>query len=101
MASLPFVENPTTHLKPNRFVAECVFRSQLALFKKKPDMRADTLKSHEKLVQRGYVKREDELTSEERVALETIPGSGYYIPWRIVHNEGSISTPCRIGCWPI
>ena len=96
VASLPFVENPTTHLKPNRFVAECVFRSQLALFKKKPDMRADTLKSHEKLVQRGYVKREDELTSEERVALETIPSSGYYIPWRIVHNEGSISTPCRM-----
>ena len=43
-AYLPFVEDPTIALTPNRFIAEKVFRTQLELFKKKPDMREDTLK---------------------------------------------------------
>lgn len=96
IASLPFIEDPASALKPNRFVAESIFRSQLALFKKRPDMRADTVKSHEKLVSRGYVKPEHELTAEERAAAASTPGDGYFIPWRIVHNAGSLSTPCRI-----
>lgn len=95
-ASLPFIENPATSLHPNRFVAESVFRSQLALFKKRPDMKEDTVRSHDKLVQRGYVKREDQLTQEEKEKMNHISGDGYFIPWRIVHNEGSISTPCRL-----
>ena len=96
VASLPFIENPSIALKPNRFVAESVLRSQLALFKKKPEMREDTVKSHDKLVTRGYVKADHQLTAAERTAIASTPGDGYFIPWRIVHNEGSISTPCRI-----
>ena len=96
VASLPFIENPSIALKPNRFVAESVLRSQLALFKKKPEMREDTVKSHDKLVTRGYVKADHQLTAAECTAIASTPGDGYFIPWRIVHNEGSISTPCRI-----
>ena len=96
LATLPFIEDPAVHLTPNKHIAECVLRSQLALFKKKPEMKEDTIKSHEKLVQRGYVKKEQDLSAEERAALNVLPGPGYFIPWRIVHNEGSISTPCRM-----
>ena len=96
VAKLPFIENPATALKPNRFVAESVLRSQLALFRKKPEMREDTVRSHDKLVTRGYVKADHELTKEERAAIAATPGDGYFIPWRIVHNEGSLSTPCRM-----
>jgi len=96
VAYLPFIEDPATALKPNRSVAEQIFRGQLALFKKKPEMREDTLRSHTKLVQRGYVKTEDQLSTEERAAMTATPGSGYFIPWRIVHNENSLSTPCRM-----
>ena len=45
-ATLPFVEDPVTSLKPNRFVAEKVLRAQLQLFTRNPGMREDTLKSH-------------------------------------------------------
>ena len=95
-AYLPFVEDPTIALTPNRFIAEKVFRTQLELFKKKPDMREDTLKSHAKLVQKGHVKKEVDLLPEEQAAMAAEPGAGYFIPWRIVHNEGSLSTPCRM-----
>ena len=95
-AYLPFVEDPTVALTPNRFIAEKVFRTQLDLFKRKPDMREDTLRSHGKLVLKGHVKREKDLSREEQAAMSAVPGPGYFIPWRIVHNEGSLSTPCRM-----
>ena len=95
-AALPFIEDPAISLKPNRFIAESVLKSQLSLFKRRPEMKDDTIRSHNKLLQRGYVKSEADLTPEERSALATIPGVGYFIPWRIVHNEGSLSTPCRM-----
>ena len=59
-------------------------------------MREDAVKSHSKLLTRGYVKSEGQLTAEERAAMNILPRDGYFIPWRIVHNEGSLSTPCRI-----
>jgi hypothetical protein len=33
-AKLPFIEDPVTALKPNRFVAERVLKSQLAILKR-------------------------------------------------------------------
>jgi hypothetical protein len=38
-----------TKLKPNRFVAKRVLKSQLALFEKRLGMREDAVKSHQKL----------------------------------------------------
>jgi hypothetical protein len=52
------------------------------MFEKKPGMQEDAVKSHQKLLDRGHV--------------EKVPGDGYFIPWRTVYNEGSVSTPCRI-----
>lgn len=96
LAELPFISDPAVHLKPNRHIAEKVFQKQLELFKKKPEFREDTIKSHAKLVSRGYVKTESQLSDADRQAMLKLPGPGYFIPWRIVHNEGSVSTPCRM-----
>ena len=95
-AKLPFIEDPVTSLKPNRFVAEKVLKTQLELFRKNPTMREDTVKSHQKLVDRGHVSAEDELPADQLEVVRTSPGDGYFIPWRTVYNEGSLSTPCRM-----
>ena len=59
-------------------------------------MREDTVKSHQKLVDCGHVIAEKDLPVEYWEAMQEVPGEGYFIPWRTVYNEGSISTPCRI-----
>ena len=95
-AKLPFIEDPVTNLKQNRFVAEKVLKTQLEIFKKSPGMRESALKSHQKLADKGHVVAEEDLTKEAAMAIKKEPGVGYYIPWRIVFNESSISTPCRV-----
>jgi hypothetical protein len=95
-AKLPFIEDPVTSLKPNRFVAEKVLKTQLELFRKNPSMREDTVNSHQKLVDRGHVSSEDELPADKLEVVRTSPGDEYFIPWRTVYNEGSLSTPCRM-----
>jgi hypothetical protein len=95
-AKLPFVEDPVANLKPNRFVAEKVLKTQLELFRKNPNMREDTVRSHQKLVDRGHVCTEEELPESHLEAVRNSPGDGYFIPWRTVYNEGSLSTPCRM-----
>jgi hypothetical protein len=95
-AKLPFIEDPVTNLKPNRFVAERVFKTQLELFRKNPSMRENTVKSHQKLVDRGHVAEESKLPKALLEAIKASPDEGYFIPWRTVYNEGSLSTPCRM-----
>lgn len=95
-AKLPFIEDPVLHLKPNRGIAEKVLQAQLRLFEKNPSMRADTVKSHQKLVDRGHVVAASALPDWCRRDLDKFAGDGYFIPWRTVYNEGSISTPCRM-----
>ena len=95
-AALPFIEDPVANLRPNRFVAEKVLQSQLRLFEKNPGMREDTVKSHQKLMDRGHVMAEADLPASYKAAMDSTPGDGYFIPWRTVYNEGSLSTPCRL-----
>jgi hypothetical protein len=90
------VEDPVVNLRPNRFIAEKVLQSQLELVRKNPSMREDTVKSHQKLVDKGHVCEESELPKEHLEVVRRTPGEGYFIPWRTVYNEGSISTPCRM-----
>lgn len=75
-ATLPFVEDPTVCLKPNRFVAEKVLK--LHLSKKNPSLREDTLRSHQKLVDRGHVIVEKDLPAEYKEVHGS--GEGYFIP---------------------
>jgi hypothetical protein len=54
-ACLPFTLEPVEHPKENRFIAEKVLKTQMALFEKNPSAREDTLKSHQNLLDRGHV----------------------------------------------
>lgn len=95
-ARLPFIEDQSEKLKPNRTVAEKVLSSQLRNIEKNPEMLDEVLRSHQKLEDKGHVAPVSSLTAEERRRMESTPGSGYVIPWRTVYKYGSISTPCRM-----
>ena len=95
-ATLPFVEDPVEKLRPNRYIAEKVLQSQQRMFSRDPSMREDAVKSHQKLLDRGHVVPYRALPPDYKAAVDNSPGPGYFIPWRTVYNEGSVSTPCRI-----
>ncbi len=59
-------------------------------------MREETVKSHQKLVDRRHVTEESELPKAYLEAIKASTGEGYFIPWRTVYKEGSLSTPCRM-----
>ena len=95
-ANLPFIQDPITHLKPNRYVAEKILESQMKLALKNPEIKDDIIKSHNKLLNKGHVSKVTDLSPDERSRMDSGDGSGYNIPWRVVHKEGSLSTPCRL-----
>ena len=66
------------------------------LIAKNPEMRADVLKSHAKLEDKGYVVAEDDLSPTVRMEMEKYKGPGYYIPWQIVYKASLLSTPVRM-----
>ena len=95
-ARLPFIQDPLTSLTPNQRIAEKILESQLRLVTRNPEMRTDTIKSHNKLRDKGHVIPYSDLTVDERTRMDSTPGSGYTIPWRTVYKESSLSTPCRM-----
>ena len=95
-AKLPFIDDPQVQLKPNMGVAKKVLDSQMKLFERNPEMRMDTIKSHNKLLDKGHVSQISELSEDETTRMNLTLGEGYFIPWRIVYNPGSTSTPCRM-----
>lgn len=96
VAKLPFILDPAVYLTPNKHQAYKVLETQLRMFEKYPEMREDTLKSHQKLLNKQYVCRVDDLSQEEKDMISSSPGEGYVIPWRTVYKETSLSTPCRL-----
>ena len=92
-SKLPFIFNPKMKLTDNRKVAEKILQSQLNQIAKKPGMKEDIEKAHAKLADKHYVIPVTDLPEKLQ---KDVLGSGYYIPWRVVYNEGSLSTPCRI-----
>lgn len=95
-ANLPFIQDPSTHLKPNRYIAEKILESQMKLALKSPEIKYDIVQAHNKLLSKGHVSKVTDLTPDERSRMENAGGAGYTIPWRVVHKEGSLSTPCRL-----
>ena len=95
-AQLPFVLDPVEHLHPNRFIAEKIFERQMRLIEKNPEMKADILKGHAKLEDKGFVVPEDSLPPDIRIRMEKYKGPGYFIPWQIVYKAASLSTPVRL-----
>ena len=95
-ASLPFMEDPSVALKPNRHIAEKVFESQMRLINRNPGMREDVIRAHNKLRDKGFVVPMSELSEQDAAEFSVLPGDGVFIPWQIQYKEASKSTPARL-----
>ena len=96
VSKLPFIASPSQNLLPNRFTAEKIFESQMKRISASEDMKNDVLASFEKLHSRGYVVPVSVLNAETKALVEDEKDAGYFIPWRTVFKQDSLSTPCRI-----
>ena len=94
LATLPFVQDPVENLEPNRHIAQKILEGQLRKVNKQPEVKAQVLASHDKLVNHGHSVKFDELSEIEKKQIDDSPGD-YFLPWRFVHKEGSLSTPVR------
>ena len=94
VAKLPFIEDPLQKLLPNKHKALAVYKSQLRKLEKSPIDKNDVIKSEKKLQDLGFVDFIDDLTVEQQQKIECSKIQ-YYIPWRPVWNQNSLSTPCR------
>ena len=94
-AKLPFLVDPVEHLSANESQAYRVYQSQIKRLQTKPEDRAAAIESEKKLQDLNFVDYFENLGDEEK---ELIKSSAvrYFIPWRIVFNENSLSTPCRV-----
>ncbi len=92
-AYLPFTEDPESALADNMYVAEKILGTQVKLANKSDAAREEILRSFNKLADHGFVTPLASLPPAEQVEARK---PGYVIPWRIVHNSHSISTPVRM-----
>ena len=89
------MHNPVHKLRPNGNIALKVYQSQLRkLGKSSADMN-HVLTSERKLHELGFVEFVDNLNHEDRMMIHESEVK-YFIPWRAVWNENSLSTPCRL-----
>lgn len=93
-ADLPFVIDPEESLGQNRHIAMAILHSQMRKLQQQPDQLAEVLKSHNKLADNGYSCRLTDLPLDIRMEIESSQ-TYYYLPWRTVTKEGSLSTPTR------
>ena len=89
---LPFVLEADSHIVDNYSVAKKVLESQVKIAHKHPETIEQIIASHDKLRNKGYVSRIQDLPESHRKFAEK---PGYYLPWRAVYSS-SLSTPCRM-----
>ena len=94
-ATLLLINDPTVKLAPNRNKAMKVYTQQLRKLHHNPKDKAEVLKSEGKLHSLGYVDYVRNLSAEHQDMLRKNPIQNY-IPWRVVWNENSVSTYCRL-----
>ena len=95
VAKLPFIYDPDSTLTPNDKLALRIFEGQLRMLARKPDDRRAVIESEGKLQELGYVDYLNNLPKEDQEII--LNGkTRYYIPWRTVWNENSLSTPIRL-----
>ena len=94
-AKLPFVLEPDTRLAPNEQMALKVYKGQVRKLSDKAADRLAVIESEKKLQTLGFVDFFDNLNECDK---EVILSSKvrYFLPWRAVWNEKSLSTPCRL-----
>ena len=92
-AKLPFVNGGAEKLNNNRRIAEKILETQIRLSEKTPGLKDQVLKAHAKLSDRGHVVKLTDLPEDIQKDVERAP---YFIPWRFVFNDHSLSTPTRL-----
>ena len=93
-AKLPFICDPNTHLRPNRHLAEKIYSLQVKKLNKDPKNREDVIRAFDKLCTLGYISKLNDLSDNEQEIIQSSPVL-HYIPWRVVWNTNSLSTPVR------
>ena len=93
--TLPFLEDPETKLVPNKNFALKIYESQIKKLDKNQAEKEAAIEFDRKLQELGYVDYVDNLPEEERKMI-TETRVKYFIPWLVVFNENSLSTPCRL-----
>ena len=93
-ATLPLRGREEEFLAPNRGSALCVLDQQCRRFSNRSEDRALIKTAFNKLFEKGYLVLLKDLSPSIRAKFENKPAQ-YWIPWRIVHNPRSLSTPVR------
>ena len=93
-ALLPFLSDPVKKLAPNKHIAEKVYKGVTKSLKNNPKDKADVIKAEKKLQDLGFVDFIENLTTEEQQVIFSNPIL-HFLPWRVVWNSNSLSTPCR------
>ena len=94
-AKLPFIHNPMVKLSNNKNIALKIYNQQLRKLNKNLQDKADVITSENKLQRLGHVDYVQNLSQEQQRMLPEAEMK-YYIPWRSVWKQNSISTPCRV-----
>ena len=93
--TLPVLQDPSKALANNRKNAHKIFRRWVSKLNKNPRDRDSVIRSHNKLKTKCHVVSLKNLTDRQRKMINGSPRK-YFLPWRPVYNESSLSTPCRI-----
>ena len=97
IAKLPFLTDPLTHLEAsNEQVALKVFNSQVKILNANVSDKQSVLVFEQSLQDLGCVEKYSDLSESERLLIAMSPVK-YFIPWRPVYKEESLSTPCRMA----
>ena len=95
-AKLPFiVDDPDSRLAPNVSDALKVYKGQVRKLNAQPEDMLSVIESEAKLQELGFVDYLSNLGSEEQEMIMSADVR-YFIPWRAVWNENSVSTSCRM-----
>ena len=95
-ARLPFVVDPDKRIAVDeqREMALKVFKAQVRNLSTREEDRVAVVESEQKLQDLGFVDWVSNLSDEQKALVSS--DVYYMIPWRAVHNENSVSTPCRL-----
>ena len=94
-ALLPFIADPAEKLASNEENALKIYGQQVRKLAKNPDLLKAVLESEMRLQERGHVQWKKNLSTEQLQVVEQCVGE-YFIPWRFVVNENSVTTPVRV-----
>ena len=94
-AKLSFIHNPMVKLSNSKDIALKIYNQQLRKLNKNLQDKADVITSenkHQCLEHVDYVQN----LSQEQQSMLSETDMKYYIPWRAVWKQNSISTPCGV-----